>query len=193
VGGRPFSWGGSKWKYSDFYERSFGVTSFAESTNRIVAAANESAYDTLIFIGHNGPTGLGSRPEDPCGKDWGQPIGGDFGDPDFADAIAQTRASGKTIPLVAFGHMHHNLRHTKERLRTPIHVSPEETVYLNAASVPRIVKTESASLRNFSLVSLQAGVVTQASLVWLDKDFTVASEQILYRRPEPVVQPVSIQ
>jgi uncharacterized protein (TIGR04168 family) len=193
VGGRPFSWGGSKWKYADFWRDRFGVTSFAESSSRIVAAAHESAYDTVIFIGHNGPTGLGDKAEDPCGKDWGEPLGGDFGDPDLADAIAQTRASGKSIPLVTFGHMHHKLRHTKERLREAISVSSEGTVYLNAASVPRIIQSQNNRLRNFSLVSLEAGVVTQASLAWIDKDFSVASEEILYRRTEPVVQPVSIQ
>ena len=45
------------------------MTSFAESSDRIVAAANSAAYETIIFIGHNGPVGLGDCPEDPCGKD----------------------------------------------------------------------------------------------------------------------------
>ncbi len=34
-------------------------------------------------------------PDDPCGKDW-QPLGGDYGDPDLQEAIAQTRKMGKT-------------------------------------------------------------------------------------------------
>jgi uncharacterized protein (TIGR04168 family) len=187
VGSRPFSWGGAVWKNADFYQERFGVTNFEESTARIVAAANSAAYETVIFIGHNGPVGLGERPEDPCGKDW-QPIGGDFGDPDFASAIAFARTSGKTIPLVTFGHMHHNLRHTKQHQRKPVFTSPEGTVYLNAASVPRIIQKGSDRRRNFSLVSLQAGVVSQVSLVWVGKDFTVASEQILYQQPTQLVQ-----
>jgi uncharacterized protein (TIGR04168 family) len=152
-----------------------------------VAAANLAAYKTLIFLGHNGPIGLGDRAEAPCGKDW-QPIGGDFGDPDFKEAIAQTRAAGKTIPLVTFGHMHHKLRHTHKHLRTPIYAT-EGTIYLNAASVPRIVQAGSERRRNFSMVSLQASVVSQISLVWVGKDFKVASEQILYQQASPVVQP----
>lgn len=197
VGSRPFSWGGSVWKNAEFYQERFGVTSFEESTARIVAAANSAAYETVIFLGHNGPVGLGDRAEDPCGKDW-QPLGGDFGDPDFTDAIAQTRAAGKTIPLVTFGHMHHKLRHTNQQLRTPIYASTEGTVYLNAASVPRIVQNEESESptetlrdrrRNFSIVSLQAGVVSEISLVWLGNDFNVASEQILYQQPSQVVQP----
>jgi len=193
VGSRPFSWGGEVWKNKGFYRERYGVTSFEESIERIVAAVKSTAHETIIFMGHNGPVGLGDRPEDPCGKDW-QPLGGDYGDPDFADAIAQTQALGKKIPLVAFGHMHHTLRHTKERLRTPISTSPEGTVYLNAASVPRIIQRSNDRLRNFSLISLQAGVVAQVSLVWVGKDYTVASEQILYCATAPAVgQPVYSQ
>lgn len=189
VGSRPFSWGGSMWKNADFYQQRFGVRSFEESTARIVAAANNALSETVIFLGHNGPVGLGDRAEDPCGKDW-QPLGGDFGDPDLTEAIAQTRANSKTIPLVTFGHMHHKLRHTHQQLRTAIYASPEGTIYLNAASVPRIIQKGSDRCRNFSIVSLQAGIVSQISLVWVDKDFTVASEKILYQQSSQVVQSV---
>ncbi len=180
VGSRPFSWGGEVWKNAQFYEERYGVKNFEESTARIVSAAQRAASETIIFMGHNGPVGLGDLPEDPCGKDW-HPIGGDYGDPDFADAIAQTRDGGKTIPLVTFGHMHHSMRHTKKQLRTPVYVGSEGTVYLNSASVPRIIQTETNRLHNFSLVSLQGGVVSQVSLVWVGQDFTIASEQILVR------------
>lgn len=177
VGSRPFSWGGDVWKNAEFYRERFGVTSFAESTAKIVAAAETAAYDTVIFLGHNGPVGLGSNADDPCGKDW-QPLGGDYGDPDLTEAIASVRKLGKTIPLVTFGHMHHDLRYTKQHLRKTFAISSEGTMYLNAARVPRIVQTpQGDKLRNFSLVYLQSGVVTQASLVWVGKDFTVVSEE----------------
>jgi uncharacterized protein (TIGR04168 family) len=187
VGGRPFSWGGSEWKYADFYQQRYEITCFEDSTARIVTAAKSAAYQTVIFLGHNGPTGLGERPEDPCGKDW-NPIGGDFGDPDLAEAIAQTINAGKIIPLVTFGHMHHNLRHTKKVLRKRIFTSPEGTVYLNAASVPRIVEDDSDKQRNFSIVLLEDGVVSQVSLIWVSKDISIASEEILYEKSSPVVQ-----
>ena len=187
VGSRPFSWGGNVWKNQEFYQERCGVNSFEESVERIVASAHRATYETIIYVGHNGPSGLGDKAEDPCGKDW-EPLGGDHGDPDFAEAITQTQALGKKIPLVTFGHMHHSLRHTKEQLRTPIAVSPEGTVYLNAASFPRIIQTESDSIRNFSLVSLEAGVVSQASLVWVGQDYRIVSEQLLYLPPEPVMQ-----
>ena len=183
VGSRPFSWGGEVWKNIDFYEKRYGVTSFEESSSRIVEAANSAASDIIIFLGHNGPFGLGDRPDDPCGKDW-EPVGEDFGDPDFADALAQTKHLGKSIPLVTFGHMHHQLRYTDDELRTSVATSPDGTVYLNAASVPRIVQNGSDRLRNFFLVSLQAGVVSEISLVWVGKEYTVESEEIFYQREE---------
>ena len=183
VGSRPFTWGGPEWKYADFYSEWFGVESFEESARRIAGAAALADCENVIFLGHTGPTGLGEAPEDPCGRDW-KPVGGDWGDPDFAEAIDRTRSSGKHIPLVTFGHMHHKLRHKKHELRKSLEVSAEGTVYLNAASVPRIVERECSKLRNFSIVLLENGAVSEVSLVWLGEDFAVALEQILYRRAE---------
>ena len=188
VGSRPFSWGGSEWKNTDvFYRSRYGINSFAESTDRIVQAARSSAFDTVIFLGHCGPRGLGDRAEDICGKDW-YPAGGDHGDPDFADAIKATRKLGKTVPLVAFGHMHHQLRNTKQHQRIPL-VDRDRTIYLNAACVPRIVKTDTHCLRNFSLVSLQGGSVVKAAIVWLDQNLMLVSETVLYHAETPSSQP----
>ncbi|MBD2504796.1 TIGR04168 family protein [Anabaena azotica] len=181
VGGRPFTWGGHEWRFANICKERYGVTDLAESAQRIFASVKSAACDTIIFLGHNGPSGLGDRPEDPCGKDW-HPIGGDFGDPDLAEAISLTITAGKQIALVTFGHMHHSLRYTKTELRKPIFTSPEGIVYLNAASVPRIVEGENGKLRNFSLVSLEAGEVTQAALVWVGEDFQVVKEEVFFER-----------
>jgi uncharacterized protein (TIGR04168 family) len=179
VGSRPFSWGGSQWKNEEFYCDRYGVNNFAESTLRMVTAAKHTVCDTIIFIGHNGPIGLGDRPEDTCGRDW-QPLGGDHGDPDFAEAIDKVRALGKSIPLVTFGHMHHRLRHRKDRLREIVNASSEGTIYLNAASVPRIKEEQGKRQRNFSLVNLNNYVVSCISLVWVGEDFALTSETVLY-------------
>ncbi|MEL6163059.1 MAG: TIGR04168 family protein, partial [Cyanobacteria bacterium J06628_3] len=74
VGSRPFTWGGPKWKFADLCKERFGVGTLEESTTRIMEAVNSAAHETIIFLGHNGPFGLGDKPEDPCGKDW-HPIG----------------------------------------------------------------------------------------------------------------------
>lgn len=179
VGSRPFSWGGRDWKNARFYRDYYGVENFTQSTEKIVAAVKQTPVDyPLIVLGHNGPYGLGDAPEDTCGRDW-NPKGGDYGDPDLADAIAQTRQLGRSIPLVTFGHMHHRLRHTQSRLRTRICHSPEGTVYLNAASVPRILEKEGQRLRNFSIVELRGSTVEQIALVWVTQTTTV-SQEILY-------------
>jgi len=177
VGGRPFSWGGPQWKNHKFYRDRYQVNNFAESTTRITEAARNTNYDNLIFIGHNGPFGLGDQPEDICGKDW-NPLGGDHGDPDLAAAIEATRSLGKSISLVTFGHMHHRLRHRQDRLRTRVNRHADGLVYLNAAAVPRIKTENGITQRNFSLVTLEKAMVNQISLVWVDGQFNITSEEI---------------
>jgi uncharacterized protein (TIGR04168 family) len=187
VGGRPFSWGGPEWKFADICQQRYGISDFEQSTARIFQAVKSAACQTIIFLGHNGPSGLGDRPEDPCGKDW-HPIGGDYGDPDLAEAISLSLTIGKNVPLVTFGHMHHTMRHTKKMLRKRIFKSPEGIIYLNAASVPRIVENDGQKLRNFSIVLLKDGVVSRASCVWVGNNFKVAFEEILFERSPCVVQ-----
>jgi uncharacterized protein (TIGR04168 family) len=185
VGSRPFSWGGDQWRNKDFYQSRFGVNSFAESTAKILEAAQQATGAQIICIGHNGPAGLGDRPEDICGKDW-QPVGGDFGDPDLAAAIAQLQSRGKSIPLVTFGHMHHQLRHTAEKLRTPVQ-RIGKTLYLNAARCPRIVNYPPI-LHNFSIVTLQNGQVTAASLIWVDRQGQIQRTEDYLTELNPVIQ-----
>ncbi|MCW6035818.1 TIGR04168 family protein [Spirulina subsalsa FACHB-351] len=188
VGSRPFSWGGQDWKNDRFYRERYGIENFRQSAQCIMAAAQGTACETVIFLAHNGPLGLGDRAEDICGRDW-QPLGGDFGDPDLAEAIAHTQTIGKKIPLVTFGHMHHHLRHTKARLRTPIQ-KRHHTVYLNAASVPRIRTrtplfnpSQSDRLSNFSLVRLENQQVCQVSLIWADCEGNIDEQIPLYEAP----------
>jgi uncharacterized protein (TIGR04168 family) len=185
VGSRPFSWGGQVWKNEEFYRDRYGINSFEESTARIVAAAARVEQETIIFLGHNGPYGLGDRPEDPCGRDW-EPLGGDFGDPDFQAAIAQVRATGKQIPLVVFGHMHHRLRHTRVQQRTAAIADDWGTLYLNVAAVPRVLQQGRQTLRNFTLITLEAHRAIEAQLVWLDAAGDIASQTLLYERAQAI-------
>lgn len=180
VGGRPFSWGGADWKLGRFYQQYYGVSSMADSGDRICQAIDRAAYDTILFIGHGGPTGLGNTPEDPCGRDW-KPLGGDFGDPDLAVAIAYAQSLGKRVPLVGFGHMHHRLRHRQDRQRQRVHWDDHPTLYLNAASVPRRVPVGNRQHHNFSLVTLRQQTVVEASLIWVDDRGQVAVADPLYQ------------
>ncbi|MBD2099339.1 TIGR04168 family protein [Leptolyngbya sp. FACHB-261] len=185
VGGRPFSWGGPLWKHEEFYHTYFDVNSFADSTDRILSGVKAANQPSLIFLAHCGPTGLGDAPEAPCGRDW-QPIGGDHGDPDLEQAIVKARSAGRAVPLVVFGHMHHQLRHTKTQKRQRVHRDAAGTVYLNAADVPRIVRSPEHTLRNFSLIQLSDGVVQDINLLWLDEALNIQSQETLYSEAEPV-------
>lgn len=178
VGARPFSWGGPDWKNKAFYQERYGVGSFEDSAQRIAQAAQAAQYDRLILLGHNGPYGLGTEPEDPCGKDW-MPIGGDHGDPDLADAIHRIKTQGKQIPLVTFGHMHHSLRNRKDRLRTSA-LLKRETLYLNAARCPRVIESDRGILRNFTIVTFVGLALRSAELVWVDQAEQIVGRESLW-------------
>lgn len=181
VGGRPFSWGGKKWKHRKFYQAMYDVKNLEESYDRIAAAVDAAAHNTLLFIGHCGPAGLGDRPEDPCGRDW-KPSGGDYGDPDLQQAIAYAQKQGKTVPLVAFGHMHHRLRHRQDRLRDHLR-QQDQTVYLNGACVPRILTDEQETKRHFSLVTLANHRVHRIAQVWVDQKLNIETA-VDYQSPD---------
>ncbi len=177
VGGRPFSWGGAQWKNIDFLRDLYQINNFQESTAKIVSAARETQYQNLIFLAHNGPYGLGNSPSSLCGRDWGDG-GGDHGDPDLSESIRIIRQE-KTVALVVFGHMHHSLRCTNSYSREKVVVDTEGTIYLNAASVPRIIESQRSILRNFTLVSFSHGKVAEMSLVWLNENFSIVHREIL--------------
>lgn len=181
VGGRPFSWGGGDWKHGEFLQERFGVDGFQASADRIAANAITSPAQTLIFLGHNGPLGLGREPEAPCGKDW-FPLGGDHGDPDLALAIAQVRLAkpGKKIALVAFGHMHHRLRHRHDRPRQRVVQDDQGTVYFNAACVPRLRTLDGAIQRQFGIVQLQQGAIQTIENFWLGPHHEIMEKELLF-------------
>lgn len=178
VGSRPFSWGGSIWRNSQFYCDRYQIKNFEESTAQIVASAKNTTQQNLIFIAHNGPAGLGKTTESICGRDW-KAEGGDYGDPDLAEAIAQVQSLGKSIPLVTFGHMHHELKIPRGERRKLVEVRGQ-TVYFNAACVPRVIRTAQDIMRNFSLVTFKGGIVQTISLIWLNQDFAIQSNELLY-------------
>lgn len=165
VGARPFSWGGSEWKETDFYARYYGVGCMEESTKRICEAIDRAEYRQIIMIGHNGPYGLGALPSDPCGKDW-QAGGGDHGDPDFAGALAYGYSQGKVISLVAFGHMHHQLKHSPLP-RQAIVQNQQGTVFVNGAIVPRVMGSGAHQQRCFTLIHLAQSQVQSVRVVWV--------------------------
>ncbi len=180
VGARPYSWGGPRWRNKRFYKERCDVHSFEESTAKLCTAVDAAEQNCLIFLGHNGPAGFGDQGHNICGRDWKRK-GGDYGDPDFAAAISHAHQSGHHVALVAFGHMHHELRHDKTRLRERLVVDDHGTVYVNGAQVPRVIETDNGWRRSFTLVTLQVGNVKAVRLVWVDDTANIVSEESLYQ------------
>lgn len=159
VAGRPLSRGGSVLGFGEVLERTHGVRSMQESTGRYRALV-EQAQGKLVFLAHNGPTGLGESPDSPWGRDFdtaeGEPeLPRDFGDADLRDAIDYARSLGKEVPLVVAGHMHRG-----RRRKRPLVADLAGTQCVNAAFVPRISAGEDGSLHHYVEIQLSSAGIT---------------------------------
>jgi uncharacterized protein (TIGR04168 family) len=188
VGARPGTAGGG-FNLSQAVRAVFGPLGLEESAQRITAAA--AAADPtlpLVLLAHCGPAGLGSAASDPCGRDWKQPAC-DWGDQDLALAVRRIQAL-RPLPLVVFGHMHHQLRRGQGERRS-LAVDRAGTVYLNAASVPRHGSDLAGrELRHFSWVELEVGDpwrprVRLASQRWYGLDGQLLYEERLHQPAHP--------
>lgn len=175
AGARPFSKGGMHWDtVADFYKKYYNINSMEESMSKMLESFldEEKSEYGLVVVAHNGPSGLGQRPEDPCGIDFMEPAD-DFGDPDLEEALEVAASCGRCASLVLFGHMHHRLK--KGGYRNMVAVDDTcGTVYLNAAVVPRTKKidpgddpTMAATSRHFVKVTMVNGYAQEASNLWV--------------------------
>lgn len=166
VGGRPFSWGGPHWKHGWFYRRHVGMSNMAMSEEAITGATRSvPAGAPLVMLSHVGPTGLGTAPSAPCGRDWGPQPGGDWGDPDLRGAIDRCRKDGRRVSLVLFGHMHRELRGGGRRTML---THDGDTLMLNAAVVPRHrLWGGLGKMRHFVVAELHEDEVRRVDEVWL--------------------------
>lgn len=185
----------------------YGVDDMAGSARKIYdAAAGAPVEHSVILLAHNGPTGLGSRMDDICGRDW-VAGGGDHGDPDLEQAISDLQSeAGVSIPLVVFGHMHKSLAYGGG-LRKMIAFGANRTIYLNGAVVPRVKQvgkctpamistsgidelqgpaSTAPTSRAFTTVDLFDGAVEKISEVWVlvsGAGAELEEETVLYKRP----------
>jgi uncharacterized protein (TIGR04168 family) len=160
IAGRPHSQGGSFFAFSRYLEEQFGIGTFAESEGRLCQLVDAAPHEHLVFLAHNGPTGLGTRRGDIWGCDF-RAEEGDFGDADLRAAIEHARESGKRVLAVVAGHMHHRLKGGGRRVWK---VERDGVLYLNAARVPRIQRRDERELRYHVRVETD-GERTTAELV----------------------------
>ncbi len=131
---RPFAMGGSVLHCQPQLQRQFGIGTMAESAARLCQLVEQTPQPQLIFLAHNGPTGLGYSRDSIWGNDF-HPDQGDFGDSDLREAIEFARQRGKTVLAVVAGHMHHHVRREGQRTW---HLVQDGIHFINAARVPRI-------------------------------------------------------
>ena len=161
IAGRPHSMGGHRVHFQRYLSEVYGVSTMEDSKRLLRQCVDQSTQENVVFLAHNGPSGLGARREDIWGCDF-RAEEGDHGDPDLEDAIAYAKGIGKRVLLVAAGHMHHRLRGGGEREwcvhRDAIH-------YVNAACVPRIEVRDGARWHHHVQVDLKGDTVTVKPVV----------------------------
>jgi uncharacterized protein (TIGR04168 family) len=148
IAGRPFAMGGNELSFPTALHDSYGVSSLAQSRERLCALVDGCETEHLLFLAHNGPSGLGDTPDDPWGRDFGG-LTGDWGDDDLADAVAHARARGRQPLAVIAGHMHWSRARPR---RWQVH--RDGTLYVNAARVPRVFETEGVRRRQHLALTL---------------------------------------
>jgi uncharacterized protein (TIGR04168 family) len=131
---RPHAMGGSNLSFAPLLAEAYGVQSVEDSIARLRHCVDASEAKDVIFLAHNGPTGLGDRRTDLWGCDFRREEG-DFGDYDLRAAIDYACGRGKRVVAVVAGHMHHRLRGGGRR---EWFARKDCVLYVNAARVPRI-------------------------------------------------------
>ena len=159
VAARPFSMGGPSLSFRPFLRERYGLASLNDSAARLRQCVDQTRAERLIFLAHNGPTGLGSAATDIWGCDF-RPEAGDFGDPDLEQAIAYARQRDKQVLAVVAGHLHHQTKTGEQRQWL---VQRDGTYYVNAARVPRIFTIKGKTVRHHIRLTLgeTAVIVTE--------------------------------
>ena len=162
VAARPHSFGGPTLGCARYLSEAFAISTLEQSATRITELLDSAPTSEVMVIAHNGPHGLGARPQDIWGCDF-DPQRGDFGDLDLAEALMRTR---KTVRAVLGGHMHHRVKGSPETR----HWQHERdgTLFVNAAAVPRIDKRGGPGRRRHHVCLTIEANRSFAEQVWLE-------------------------
>lgn len=151
IAGRPLAMDGRFLSFRHVLESRHGVRTLDESTDRLCALVDTCAHP-IVFLAHNGPAGFGANAHDP----WGLSIfGRDNGDTDLQRAIGYAIQTKHDVQAVVAGHMHHNSRRPRSWQRRV-----GNTLYVNAARVPRIQTLDGTEQRHYVRLTLGDGAAT---------------------------------
>lgn len=134
IAARPHSMGGSAMSFVPHLADAHGVLTLEDSVEKLKRCVDHSEAASVLFLAHNGPTGLGARRNALWGCDFRREEG-DHGDTDLRLAVDYALARGKRVLAVIAGHMHHRLRGGGQR---NWYERRDGVLYVNAARVPRI-------------------------------------------------------
>ena len=101
------------------------------STARLKSLVDECDYAPILFLAHNGPSGLGDRANSIWGCDFRRKEE-DWGDRDLEEAVRYANTNGRKVLATVAGHMH---RKTKSGKRRPGQVEKDGVLYVNGEVV----------------------------------------------------------
>jgi uncharacterized protein (TIGR04168 family) len=116
----------------------------------------------ILFLAHNGPSGLGDRADSIWGCDFRRKEE-DWGDRDLEAAVRYANSNGRKVLATVAGHMH---RKTKSGRRRPAQMQKDGVLYVNAAEVPRHRKVNGAKRRHHVKLTVTAEGV-KAEDLWI--------------------------
>ncbi|MBP6682169.1 MAG: metallophosphoesterase [Halioglobus sp.] len=162
IAARPHSMGGSQLSFPDQMMSGYGIDSIDASTARLFELVDQLETEQVVFLAHNGPSGLGDAADAMWGCDF-RPGGGDWGDEDLSAAIEYAVSQGRRVLAVVAGHMHLRTKAGHER---PWRVERAGILYINAARVPRIFAAKGDVHRHHVALRITAaGVEAEEVLV----------------------------
>lgn len=162
VVGRPHSIGGRRLACLRYLDEAYGVDSMEASIERMKVLIDACDDAPILFLAHNGPSGLGDRADSIWGCDFRKKEE-DWGDQDLEEAVRYANGSGRKVLAAVAGHMH---RRTKSGKSRPAQVEKDGVLYVNAAEVPRHRQINGTRQRHHVRLTVTAEEATAEDL-WI--------------------------
>ena len=139
-----------------YLREAYGIGSMQASTERLKLLVDACDDAPILFLAHNGPSGLGDRASSIWGCDFRRKEE-DWGDLDLEEAVRYASGNGRKVLATIAGHMH---RKTKSGKRRPGQVQKDGVLYVNAAEVPRHRKINGRKERHHVRLTVTESGVT---------------------------------
>jgi uncharacterized protein (TIGR04168 family) len=153
---RPHSIGGRRLACLRYLAEAYGVDSMESSIARLKSLVDACDDAPILFLAHNGPSGLGDRADSIWGCDFRRREE-DWGDQDLEAAVSYANSNGRKVLAAVAGHMH---RKTKSGKSRPAQVEKDGVLYVNAAEVPRHRQVNGEKKRHHVRLTVTEGGVT---------------------------------